>query len=102
MQSAVVIGPDHQAVATEAKAVIPHTEIFVQTERRGTAHAVLAAKAAIAQGADDVLVLVGDAPLIRPQTLAKLAQRAGGWCRGGCAGVSSRRPHGLRASDHGR
>ena len=72
MQSAVVIGPDHQAVATEAKAVIPHTEIFVQTERRGTAHAVLAAKAAIAQGADDVLVLVGDAPLIRPQTLAKL------------------------------
>jgi bifunctional UDP-N-acetylglucosamine pyrophosphorylase/glucosamine-1-phosphate N-acetyltransferase len=72
MQSAVVIGPDHQAVATEAKAVIPHTEIFVQTERRGTAHAVLAAKAAIAQGADDVLVLVGDAPLIQPQTLAKL------------------------------
>jgi len=72
MQSAVVIGPDHQAVANEAKAVIPHTEIFVQAERRGTAHAVLAAKAAIAQGADDVLVLVGDAPLIRPQTLAKL------------------------------
>ena len=72
MQSAVVVGPDHQAVATEAKAVAPHAEIFVQAERRGTAHAVLAAKAAIAQGADDVLVIFGDTPLIRPQTLGKL------------------------------
>ena len=72
MQSAVVVGPDHQGVATEAKAVAPHAEIFVQAERRGTAHAVLAAKAAIAQGADDVLVIFGDTPLIRPQTLGKL------------------------------
>jgi bifunctional UDP-N-acetylglucosamine pyrophosphorylase/glucosamine-1-phosphate N-acetyltransferase len=72
MQSAVVVGPDHQAVATEARAVAPHAEIFVQAERRGTAHAVLAAKAAIAQGADDVLVIFGDTPLIRPQTLGKL------------------------------
>ena len=29
-------------------------------------------KAAIARGADDVLVIFGDTPLIRPQTLAKL------------------------------
>jgi bifunctional UDP-N-acetylglucosamine pyrophosphorylase / glucosamine-1-phosphate N-acetyltransferase len=72
MQSAVVVGPDHQSVATESKAVAPHAEIFVQAERRGTAHAVLAAKAAIAQGADDVLVIFGDTPLIRPQTLGKL------------------------------
>ena len=46
--------------------------MFVQTERRGTAHAVLAAKAAIEQGADDILVIFGDTPLIRPQTLEKL------------------------------
>ena len=72
MRSAVVVGPDHEAVAAEAKAVVPDAEIFVQTERRGTAHAVLAAKAAIAQGADDVLVIFGDTPLIRPQTLGKL------------------------------
>ena len=44
----------------------------MQTERRGTAHAVLAARAAIAQGADDILVIFGDTPLIRPQTLGKL------------------------------
>ena len=102
MQSAVVVGPDHEAVAAEAKAVAPHTEIFVQTERRGTAHAVLAAKAAIAQGADDVLVIFGDTPLIRPQTLRQASRRAGGWRRGGGAGLSSRRSDRLRPADHGR
>jgi len=40
---------------------------------------VLAAKAAIEAGADDILVIFGDTPLIRPQTLEKLrAALAGG------------------------
>jgi bifunctional UDP-N-acetylglucosamine pyrophosphorylase/glucosamine-1-phosphate N-acetyltransferase len=78
-RTAVVVGPDHAAVADEAKAVLPDAEMFVQRERRGTAHAVLAAKAAIARGADDILVIFGDTPLIRPQTLARLrAALAGG------------------------
>jgi bifunctional UDP-N-acetylglucosamine pyrophosphorylase/glucosamine-1-phosphate N-acetyltransferase len=71
-QTAVVVGPDHEAVAKEAKAVLPGAQTFVQTERRGTAHAVLTAKAALANGADDILIIFGDTPLIRPQTLAKL------------------------------
>ncbi len=50
----------------------PEAQCFVQTERRGTAHAVLAAKAAIARGADDILVVYGDTPLISPETLARL------------------------------
>jgi len=33
---------------------------------------VLAAKAAIAQGADDVLVVFGDTPLVEPKTLGRL------------------------------
>src|SRR5581483_318081 len=78
-RTAVVIGPGHEAVAAEAKGFMPDAEVFVQDERRGTAHAVLAAKAAIARGPDDVLVIFGDTPLIRPQTLAKLrAAVAGG------------------------
>ena len=72
MRSAVVVGPGHEAVAAEAKAAVPDAEIFTQTERRGTAHAVLAAKSAIARGTDDILVMFGDTPLIRPQTLGKL------------------------------
>jgi bifunctional UDP-N-acetylglucosamine pyrophosphorylase/glucosamine-1-phosphate N-acetyltransferase len=69
---AVVVGPDRDDVAADAGAYAPHARTFVQAERRGTAHAVLAAKAAIEQGADDILVIFGDTPLIRPQTLEKL------------------------------
>ena len=71
-RAAVVVGPGHEAVAAEATLALPGVEIFVQSERRGTAHAVLAAKAALARGADDILIVFGDTPLIRPQTLAKL------------------------------
>ncbi len=72
MASAVVVAPDHSGVAAEVKANTPDAEIFVQTERRGTAHAVLAAAAAIAKGFDDVLVVFGDTPLIRTSTLDTL------------------------------
>jgi bifunctional UDP-N-acetylglucosamine pyrophosphorylase/glucosamine-1-phosphate N-acetyltransferase len=71
---AVVIGPGLQSVAGEARRVVPNAEIFEQTERRGTAHAVLAAKTALAKGADDVLVLFGDTPLVRADVLARLRQ----------------------------
>ena len=61
---AVVIGPDHQAVADEAKRIRPDAMTFVQRERLGTAHAVLAAREAIARGVDDLLIAFGDTPLI--------------------------------------
>jgi bifunctional UDP-N-acetylglucosamine pyrophosphorylase/glucosamine-1-phosphate N-acetyltransferase len=71
-QTAVVVGPDREDVAAEAKRIAPNAQTFVQAERRGTAHAVLAAKDAIKKGADDVLVIFGDTPLILPETLAGL------------------------------
>jgi bifunctional UDP-N-acetylglucosamine pyrophosphorylase/glucosamine-1-phosphate N-acetyltransferase len=70
--AAVVIGPKQDAVAGEAERVLPSAKIFVQHERRGTAHAVLAAKAALEKRTDDVVVLYGDTPLIRPETLERL------------------------------
>jgi bifunctional UDP-N-acetylglucosamine pyrophosphorylase/glucosamine-1-phosphate N-acetyltransferase len=69
---AVVVGPDHDAVRDAARAALPDAEIFVQSERRGTAHAVLQARAAVERGADDILVIFGDTPFIRPQTLQRL------------------------------
>ena len=69
---AVVVGPDRDDVARAALAAVPGAEIFVQRERRGTAHAVLAARAAIARGFDDILVTYADIPLIRGETLARL------------------------------
>jgi bifunctional UDP-N-acetylglucosamine pyrophosphorylase/glucosamine-1-phosphate N-acetyltransferase len=72
--TAVVIGPGQDDVAAEAKRVLPDTAVFVQRERRGTAHAVLAAKSAIERTPDDILVVYGDTPLIRPATLAALRE----------------------------
>jgi bifunctional UDP-N-acetylglucosamine pyrophosphorylase / glucosamine-1-phosphate N-acetyltransferase len=72
--TALVVGPHSDAVASEAQRVLPHAEIFIQEQRRGTAHAVLAAKRAIARGPDDVIVIFGDTPLIRPQTLARMRE----------------------------
>ncbi len=69
---AVVVGPGHEAVVRAAKAVTPAAEVFVQAERRGTAHAVLAARPALARGADDVLVAFADTPLITGPTLVRL------------------------------
>ncbi len=43
-----------------------------QTEQLGTGHAVRQAEAAIAGRAEQVLVLYGDTPLIRPETLRRL------------------------------
>ena len=69
---AVVVGPDHDAVSAEARRYAPNAQIFEQQERFGTAHAVLAARKAIAHGADDILVMFGDTPLVRAETLFNL------------------------------
>ncbi len=69
---AVVLGPGRDDVAAEALRLAPGASVFVQAERRGTAHAVLAAREALARGFDDILVLYGDVPLVRPETLAAM------------------------------
>jgi bifunctional UDP-N-acetylglucosamine pyrophosphorylase/glucosamine-1-phosphate N-acetyltransferase len=70
--TAVVIGPGEDSVTSEVKRVSPDAECFVQSERRGTAHAVLAAREAIERGADDILIIYGDTPLVQPTSLARL------------------------------
>ena len=69
---AVVIGPEHGAVADEARRIRPDAETFVQRERLGTAHAVLAAREAITRGADDLLIAFGDTPLISAETFERM------------------------------
>ena len=68
---AVVMGPDRSDVAHEVARRAPDAKTFVQRERRGTAHAVLAARDALIDG-NDLLVLFGDTPLVRSQTIARL------------------------------
>jgi bifunctional UDP-N-acetylglucosamine pyrophosphorylase / glucosamine-1-phosphate N-acetyltransferase len=69
---AVVVGPNHEAVEQEVRRVRPEATTFVQRDRLGTAHAVLAAREAIARGADDLLVAFGDTPLISAATFERL------------------------------
>ena len=87
--AAVVVGPGQDRVAAAATAALPAAKIFVQTERRGTAHAVLAAREGLAGGADDILVVFADTPLVRPHTLARLREPLG---RGKAVAVLGFRP----------
>ena len=78
---AVVVGPGRDDVRDEALRLAPKAEVFVQNERLGTGHAVLAARTAIAKNYDDVLVLFADTPLVTGASVgllrAALAEGAG-------------------------
>ena len=74
----VVTGHGAEEVAKVAKGLNPECEIAHQAEQLGTAHAVDQARAALAGFAGDVLVLYGDTPFIRSETLdAMVAAREG-------------------------
>jgi bifunctional UDP-N-acetylglucosamine pyrophosphorylase/glucosamine-1-phosphate N-acetyltransferase len=66
---ALVIGHGADAVRKAVGGFAPQAEVFVQEQRLGTAHAVLAARDAIERGYDDVLVMFGDTPLIEASAL---------------------------------
>lgn len=67
----VVVGPDMTDVS---KSVLPHPSV-TQVDRLGTAHAALCAKDAFKGAVDDVLILNGDNPLIRPDAIMALLAR---------------------------
>lgn len=65
-----VIG--HQAEQVRASVTQP-IRFAEQREQKGTGHAVLCAREQVASGDGDLLVLNGDGPLIRPETLRALS-----------------------------
>ena len=69
----VVVGPRMDDVAA---AVAPHPTAL-QAEPRGTGHAVLAARKLLDGFVGDVVVLYGDVPLIRSDTIRRLVAAAG-------------------------
>lgn len=69
---AVVVGPNGSDVADEARQLAPEVQIFVQLERLGTAHAVLAARPALESPTSVVLVAYADTPLMTPEILREL------------------------------
>ncbi|MCC5967549.1 MAG: bifunctional UDP-N-acetylglucosamine diphosphorylase/glucosamine-1-phosphate N-acetyltransferase GlmU [Natronohydrobacter sp.] len=76
-RTVVVVGHGGEAVARVVRAEDEFATVVTQTEQLGTAHAVDQARAALDGASGDVIVLYGDTPFIRPETLeAMLAARA--------------------------
>ncbi len=71
---AVVVGPGNEGILAGMASAGPVAETYLQSDRLGTAHAVLAARAAFEAPEDDVIVLYGDTPLITPTTLAAMRE----------------------------
>ncbi|MBL4890965.1 MAG: NTP transferase domain-containing protein, partial [Rhizobiaceae bacterium] len=69
---AVVVGNQAEWVGDVVTNQNGNARIFLQTERLGTGHAVLAAREAIEKSYDDILILYGDVPLTRAETLLEL------------------------------
>src|SRR2546423_2089237 len=74
----VVVGVGAEQVASHLAQLAPHAEPILQARQHGTGHAVRISLPAEVTGT--VVVLNGDLPLVRPQTLTALVQRheAGG------------------------
>jgi bifunctional UDP-N-acetylglucosamine pyrophosphorylase/glucosamine-1-phosphate N-acetyltransferase len=70
----VVVGPGMEPVEKEAQRFIPGTRIALQPQQNGTAGAVSAAKSALAGFSGTIIVLYGDVPLVKPQTIMAMAQ----------------------------
>src|SRR5262245_38995992 len=68
-RTAVVVGPGMDDVAAAASALDAKAQAFVQAKQLGTADAVKAARGAFEAFTGDVLVLYGDTPLLRADTL---------------------------------
>jgi bifunctional UDP-N-acetylglucosamine pyrophosphorylase/glucosamine-1-phosphate N-acetyltransferase len=66
---ALVVGRGADEVRGAVEKVADAVSAFEQKERLGTAHAVLAARAAIERGYDDLLIVFGDTPLIEAHSL---------------------------------
>lgn len=64
----LVLGRDADAVAKAGAVEGMTVSTVLQTERKGTGHAVLMARDAIAKGFDEILVTYGDVPLVRSET----------------------------------
>jgi bifunctional UDP-N-acetylglucosamine pyrophosphorylase/glucosamine-1-phosphate N-acetyltransferase len=65
----VIVG--HQAESVQAAVAPMGVKFVLQAEQRGTGHAIMCAREHVA-GYRNILVLSGDVPLIRPETIARL------------------------------
>ena len=68
----IITGHDADAVGAVARDYSETAQVVLQSEQLGTGHAVSQAKSALADCTGDVIVLYGDTPFVRPETLQAL------------------------------
>jgi bifunctional UDP-N-acetylglucosamine pyrophosphorylase/glucosamine-1-phosphate N-acetyltransferase len=73
-RTVVVAGHGAGAVRAAVAAHDPDAQVVIQDEQLGTAHAVAQAEGALGDFDGDALVLYGDTPFIRPETLERMVQ----------------------------
>lgn len=69
VRTVVVVGHGAEAVAKVARAFDDRVEVVTQEEQLGTGHAVAQAAPLLADQDGEAIVLYGDTPFIRPETL---------------------------------
>ncbi|PCD04621.1 bifunctional N-acetylglucosamine-1-phosphate uridyltransferase/glucosamine-1-phosphate acetyltransferase [Sphingomonas spermidinifaciens] len=84
LDSVEVLGAERQVVVVGDRreqveaAVAGRADTAQQAKQLGTGHAVAQAEAALAGFAGDVLILYGDVPLVRPETMRRMLDRLHG------------------------
>ncbi len=77
-RTVIVTGHGAEAVSAAAREIDPDVHVVIQNDQNGTAHAVEQARAALQGFEGDAIVLYGDTPFVRPETLERMiAARAG-------------------------
>ncbi|MCF8486256.1 MAG: bifunctional UDP-N-acetylglucosamine diphosphorylase/glucosamine-1-phosphate N-acetyltransferase GlmU [Rhodobacteraceae bacterium] len=74
LQTVVVAGHGAEAVTKAALAYDEDAVVVLQHEQLGTAHAVAQAAPVLSDMSGDIVILYGDTPLIRPETLEALRE----------------------------
>lgn len=91
---AIVTGNNRDLVESAVGQRFGEVMFFEQAERLGTANAVMAAENSLLYGFDDVLVLFGDTPLLRPKTLNRMRQYLAQGADVAVLGFKTDTPHG--------
>lgn len=71
-KTVVVAGHGATQVQLAAQSWDPNVTVAIQTEQLGTAHAVAQARDALADFDGDAIVLYGDTPFLKPETLERM------------------------------
>lgn len=73
-RTVVVVGHGADQVRAHLAEIVPQATPVLQAEQLGTGHAVRVALAAVPESSGTVVVLNGDVPLLRPETLGGLVE----------------------------